>query len=32
VTSRCASAAGASDYLAKPVDIDHLLKLLDKWL
>lgn len=25
-------SAGASDYLAKPVDIDHLLKLLDKWL
>ena len=25
-------AAGASDYLAKPVDIDQLLQLLDKWL
>jgi CheY-like chemotaxis protein/signal transduction histidine kinase len=25
-------AAGATDYLAKPVDIDHLLALLEKWL
>jgi CheY-like chemotaxis protein len=25
-------AAGANDYLAKPVDIDRLLALLDQWL
>ena len=32
MTQLCREARGASDYLAKPVDIDRLLQLLEKWL